>query len=39
MKNKELVRLTNDTARNTRRIAERSVERCGRGGIRWAKAH
>ena len=39
MKNKKLVRLTKNTARNTRRITERSMERCGRGGTRWSKAH
>jgi hypothetical protein len=39
MKNKELVRLTKNTARNIRRITERSMEICGRGGVRWSKAH
>src|SRR5215203_1916658 len=39
MKNKELVRLTKNSVCITRTIAQRSVERCGRGGIRWSKAH
>ena len=39
MKNKELVRLTKNSARNTRRIPERSMEKCDRGGTRWSKAH
>ena len=39
MKNKELVRLTKNSTRNIRRITDRSMERCGRGGIRWSKAH
>jgi hypothetical protein len=39
MKDKELVRLTKNSACTIRRITERSKERCGRGGICWSKAH
>jgi len=39
IKNKELVRLTKNSACNIRRITERSMESCRRGGIRWSKAH